>query len=102
MLFRSIRHLWYTIIGYLVVYFVSFIRNPFLQIFGNGPLGFSVAQAFIISLNITMATIINYFNSIKTACKVPQKDIEKGLKKLDRYLKKKPKKRKKRLITIRD
>lgn len=99
---QGLRHLLYTVIGYLVVYFVSFIRNPFLQIFGNGPLGFSLAQSFIISLNIIMATIINYFNSIKTACKVPQKDIEKGLKKLDRYLKKKPKKKKKRLITIRD
>jgi hypothetical protein len=99
---QGLKHLMYSIIGYLVVYFVSFVRDPFLQIFGKGPLGFSIAQSFIISLNIIMVTIINYFNSIKSACKVPQKDIEKNLKKLDRYLKKKPKKKKKRLITIRN
>ena len=81
---------------------ISSCEREDLQIFGKGPLGFSIAQSFIISLNIIMVTIINYFNSIKSACKVPQKDIEKNLKKLDRYLKKKPKKKKKRLITIRN
>jgi hypothetical protein len=99
---QGIKHIIYSVIGYLVVYFVSVIRNPFLEIFGKGPLGFSIAQSFIISLNLIMATIINYFNSIKTACKVPQKDIEKNLKKLDKYLKKKTRKKKKRLITVRD
>lgn len=99
---QGLKHLMYGLIGYLIVYFVSFVRNPFLEIFGQGPLGFSIAQSFIISLNIVMVTIINYFNSIKTACKVPQKHIEKNLKKLDKYLNKKPKKKKKRMITIRD
>ena len=99
---QGIKSLLYAIVSYLVIYFITPIRSPFLEIFGNGPLGFSIAQSFMISLNLVIATIINYFNSIKIACKVPQQDIEKNLKKLDKYLKKKFKKKKKRLITIRN
>tara|TARA_B100001094_G_C18163586_1_gene790724 strand:+ start:1710 stop:2228 length:519 start_codon:yes stop_codon:yes gene_type:complete len=82
----------YCIVGYFLVYFVSFIREPFLSIIGNNELGYSVAQSFIIILNSITATIINYYTSIKMSCNVSNKKIEVNLKKLDKYLDEKPKK----------
>ena len=96
------RHIIYALIAYLIVYFVSFIREPFLEILGKGPLGYSCAQAFMISLNTTTATIINYYGTIKASCKVPQEKIEHNLRKLDKYLDKKPVKKEKLEITIKD
>ena len=82
--------------------FISFVREPFLELFGEGPLGYSSAHSFLISLNTITATIINFYNTIKIACKVPQKKIEKNFKKLDKYLDKKPVKKQKMEITIKD
>tara|TARA_B110001450_G_C17586213_1_gene467038 strand:- start:567 stop:1088 length:522 start_codon:yes stop_codon:yes gene_type:complete len=82
----------YSIIGYFLVYFVSFIREPFLSIIGNNELGYSVAQSFIIVLNSITATIINYYTSIKMSCNVTNsKKVEENLRKLDKYLDEKPK-----------
>ena len=80
----------------------AFVREPFLELFGEGPLGYSSAHSFLISLNTITATIINFYNTIKIACKVPQKKIEKNFKKLDKYLDKKPVKKQKMEITIKD
>ena len=86
--FKTTLH---SIIGYMLVYFVSFIRNPFLEIFGNKELGYSIAQSFLVVLNTISATIINYYSSINISCKVPQNIIDKNLKELDKYLNKKNK-----------
>ena len=48
------------------------------------------------------STIINYYTSIEKSCKVPQKTIEQKLKKLDKYLNKKPSKKEKIKIPIKD
>ena len=92
----------YSVIGYLLVYFVSFIRNPFLEILGNTALGYSIAQSFVIVLNTISATIINYYTSIKVSCKVSQEVIDKNLKKLDIYLDKKPVSKNVEMITVKD
>ena len=99
---QGIKHILYAVVGYLIVYFIGFIRNPFLEIFGQEALGYSIAQSFIVVLNSYTATIINYYSSIKVSCKVSQEKIDKNLKKLDKYLDKKPVKKKKELIEIRD
>lgn len=78
----------YTIIGYLIVYFVPFVSEPFLSLLGETKLGYSIAQSFIIVLNTITCTIINYFQTQKMSCKIPIEKIEKNLKKLDRYLNK--------------
>ena len=98
----AFKNVLYSLIGFFIVYFVSFIRDPFLEIFGNGKLGFSCGQSFLVSLNTITSTIINYYSSIKTSCKVPQTEIDNNLKSLDKYLNKKPKKKKKTKIEIRD
>ena len=87
----GLRTTLHSIIGYMLVYFVSFIRNPFLEIFGNKELGYSIAQSFLVVLNTISATIINYYSSINISCKVPQNIIDKNLKELDKYLNKKNK-----------
>ena len=99
---QGFRHIIYFIVAYLIVFYVSIIRDPFLELFGTGFIGYSIAQSFIVTLNTITATIINYYTSIKVSCKVPQEKIEKELKKLDKFLNKKPTKRKNPKITIKD
>ena len=99
---EGIRHIVYAVIGYMIVYFVAFIREPFLEIFGKTPLGYSMAHSFMISLNTITATIINYYGTIKVSCQVDQEKVEKNLRKLDKYLDKKPVKKKAIKIAIKD
>ena len=98
----GLKTILHAVIGYILVYFVSFIRNPFLEVFGDQALGYSIAQSFVIVLNTISATIINYYDSIQISCKVPQEVIDKNLKKLDKYLNKKPTKKKVEMITVKD
>jgi hypothetical protein len=99
---EGFRHVIYFLIAYALVYYVSIIREPFLTIFGSGKLGYSVAQSFVIVLNSITATIINYFTSIEKSCKLTQPEIDKNLKKLDKYLDTKPIKKNVKKIEIRD
>jgi len=99
---QGFRHVFYSLIGYLIVYYIRIIREPFLDIFGDKTLGYSIAQSFIIIMNSITATIINYYQSIEASCKIPQENIDKNLKKLDKYLNEKPKKMQEKKIIIRD
>ena len=92
----------YALIGYYMVYFISFVREPFLTIFGNGKLGYSIGQSFMIILNITIAVIIGYFSTIKTSCQISNEVLEKKLRKLDKFLDEKPVQKKKTYIEIKD
>ena len=96
----GLKNILYSLIGYLLVYFVSFIREPFLEIFGDKELGYSIAQSFLVVLNTISSTIINYYSSIQVSCKVPQNVINQNLKKLDTYLNNKTIKKKSKKITI--
>jgi hypothetical protein len=99
---QGLRHVIFFLGGYMLIYYVSFIREPFLTIFGSDKLGYSIAQSFMIVLNSITATIINYYTSIEKSCKVSQTDIDKNLKKLDNYLDKKPEKKYEKKIEVRD
>ena len=99
---NAFKHVFYSIFAYFIIYFVSFVRNPFLELFGKNALGYSIAQSFIIILNTTISVIINYYDSMKQSCKVPQSVIDKNLKKLDKYLNKKPNKKQIKTIEIKD
>jgi len=92
----------YALIGYYMVYFIGFVREPFLTIFGNGKLGYSIGQSFIIVLNIIIAVIISYFSTIKASCQISNEVLEKKLKKLDKYLDEKPVEKKKSYIEVKD
>ena len=99
---ESFRHIVYTLMAYYIIYFVKFVREPFIDLFGNDKFGFSIAISFLIVLNSTISVIVNYFSSIKNACKVSNEKLEKNLKKLDKYLNKKPIKKRKKKIKIKD
>lgn len=99
---QGLRHIIYSLIGYFLVFYVSIIREPFLNIFGNNTLGYSIAQSFMIVMNSITATIINYYTTIEISCKISQENIDKNLKKLDKFLDTKPKKEKIKEIEIRD
>ena len=78
------------------------MRSPFNELFGDNRLGNSVAEIVLISLNLTISTIINYFDSVKEGCQLSHKELEIKMRKLDKYLDKKPKKKTKKVIEIRD
>ena len=85
-----------------MVYFIDFVRSPFLSIFGDKELGYSIAQSFIIVLNIVIAIIINYYSTIKESCKVDPSILEKKLKKLDKFLDEEPVKEEETFIEVKD
>ena len=99
---EGFRNSIYAIIGVLLVYYLKIVREPFLELFSNKLYGKIFAYCFIIILNTTISVIINYYTSIDKSCKIPQKDIEKKLKKLDKYLNKRPSKKTKIMIPIKD
>lgn len=99
---QGIRHIMYSLLAYFIVFYINIIREPFLDIFGDKTLGYSIAQSFIIVMNSITATIINYYQSIEASCKVSQEQIDKNLKKLDKYLDEKPEKKITKKIQIRD
>jgi len=90
------------IITYIIIYFIPQVRSPFNELFGDNRLGNSVAEIVLISLNLTLSTIINYFDSVKEGCQLSHKELEIKMRKLDKYLDKKPKKKTKKVIEIRD
>ena len=92
----------YSIVGYLIVYFVPFVSDPFLSLLGETKIGYSIAQSFVIVLNTITCTIFNYFQSQKISCKISIEKIEKNLKKLDKYLNKKSYKNVSHKIKIKD
>jgi len=90
------------IVVYLFIYFVPQVRQPFNELFGNNVLGNSIAEIVLISLNLSIVTIMNYFDSMKTACEISSDELEIKMKKLDKYLDKKPRKKKVRMIKVKD
>ena len=99
---QGFRHVIYSLAAYFIVYYVKIIRDPFLSIFGDNTLGYSMCQSFIIVMNSITATIINYYQSIEASCKVSQDKIDNNLKKLNKYLDEKPVTKEIKKIQIRD
>ena len=99
---QGIRHVVYSLLGYFMVYYIRIIREPFFSIFKDKKMSYSIAQSFIIIMNSITATIINYYQSIDSSCKLSQVEIDKNLKKLDKYLNTKEKKHNTKKIEIRD
>lgn len=90
-LFMGIQTALYSIFGWLLIYFFTFIKEPFIYLLGETKLGYSVAQSFMVVLNLITAIIINYYSSIKVACKIPVHEIEKNVEILKKKLNKKTK-----------
>ena len=99
---EGIRHIIYFLIAYFMIYYMSIVRQPFLDIFGNGKLGYSMGQSFIVVLNLITATIINYFKSIEKSCAPTEDQIDINLKKLDKFFNKKETKKIEKKIEIKD
>jgi len=98
----GIKAYMYAIGSYLLVYFVSFLKSPFSEIFGNNVKGDSIAEIFYISLNLIICVIMLYFRSAEKNCNVDVETIEKNVKKLDIFLDKKPVKKKGPMIQVKD
>jgi hypothetical protein len=92
----------YAIGSYLLVYFLTFLKSPFSEIFGNNIKADCIAEIFYISLNLIICVIMISFNSAEKNCKVNIEIIEKNVKKLDVYLNKREKKKKVPTILVKD
>ena len=103
---RSTKHAFYSAIvacvTYVLIYFVKFMRDPFNEIFGSGNLSTYLAETFYISLNLTLLTLSNTYESAKLTCQLKPDEIKKNLKKLDKYLRKKFKKKSGKRIIVKD
>jgi hypothetical protein len=89
-------------VTYIAIYFLKFLREPFSEIIGKGNLSNYIAETFYISLNLILLTISNTFQSAKLTCELKPEEIKENLKKLDKYLNKKFKKKKRTNITVKD
>lgn len=76
----------YAIVTYLVIYFVKPVVQPFNELFGNNKLGDSLGQIFFLGISISIGSLITYFNSTDTNCKLLPAELETNLKELDKYL----------------
>ena len=92
---QGIKSIILPIIVYIVIYFIPAVRKPFNELFGDNVLGNSIAEITLISLNLITVTM-NYFDSVKESCKVSNKELEERIDKLDKYLNKKLKRKRKR------
>jgi len=100
--YHGLKSVIYVIVTYTALYAFLFLRNPFIQLFGENKRGSSIAEIFYISLNLIISIVTNYFGSIKETCKVTPDKLKDNLKKLDRYLDKKPKKKRQNNIIVKD
>ena len=90
----------YIIITYLIIYFVSSLREPFTTLFNkNGEL---ISKMFFLGLiNLLTSTVIAY-DSDKIICELTPKEIRKNLSELDKFLNKKDRRKKNKKIVIKD
>tara|TARA_B100000575_G_C23143240_1_gene666046 strand:- start:10657 stop:11019 length:363 start_codon:yes stop_codon:yes gene_type:complete len=88
------------ILSYIAINIFLFLRDPFFVLFGNTTKATCISEIFFISLNMIMIIVNIYFNSAKQTCTVPIEEIEKNLKKLDKYLNKDYKKNTSVPITV--
>ena len=89
-------------VTYVLIYFVKFLREPFNEIIGQGNLSNYISETFYISLNLILLTLSNTFQSSKLTCKLKPHEIKENLKKLDKYLNKRFKKKRRTNITVKD
>ena len=100
--FHGIKTAFISVLTYIIIYFVPFIKAPFNEIIGNNILGNSTAEIFFIALNLILVSIVNFFDSTKRSCSLTQSQLEENMKQLDKYLNKKEKKKKVKKIVVRD
>lgn len=92
----------YSILTYILIYFINPFRQPFIELFGDGVKGNSIAEIFYISLNLIISIITNYFESANKSCKMNMDELNTNMQKLDKYLSKKPRKKRVRNIIVKD
>ncbi len=101
-IYHGLKSFIYVFVTYTAIYMFLPLRNPFVQLFGENRMGTSITEIFYISLNLLISIITNYFDSVKYNCKVTPDKLKDNLKKLDKYLAKKPVKRRQRNIIVKD
>ena len=99
---EAIKVYFWTILGYIGLYFLPFIKNPFLELFGKNALVHSSVEGLFMSLNGFAALIVCFFNSQKKGCELSEQEINKALKKIDKHLNSRGKKTKTRKIKIKN
>lgn len=92
----------YVVLTYILIYLFLPIRQPFIELLGDNILSSTVTETFFISLNLIISVINNYFDAAKNICRVTPKQLEKNLRKLDKYLNKKDTKVRGRRIIVKD
>tara|TARA_B100000925_G_scaffold202519_1_gene153606 strand:+ start:201 stop:728 length:528 start_codon:yes stop_codon:yes gene_type:complete len=92
----------YVLVTYVAIYAIMPLRQPFVELMGDSVRTSSVIESFYISLNLIISTLINHFDAAKYICRVTPDQLEKNLKKLDKYLNKKDRKRSQKRIVVKD
>ena len=91
-----------SICNQILIYLFLPIRQPFIELLGDNILSSAVTETFFISLNLVISVVNNYFDAAKNICRVTPEQLEKNLKKLDKYLNKKETKVRGRRIVVKD
>ena len=103
---RSTYHAMKTVLSisvtYIVVYMFNTFRFPFNELIGEGNLGNAVAESFYLSLVLALVSISNAYESAELTCKIKPWEIKENLKPLDKYLDKKYKKKREKMIKVTD
>jgi hypothetical protein len=97
---KGFKQALFSILIYLFVFFVPFLKSPFTDIGGDNLLWNSVGEGFILGMTNIALSIGNYFTSQKESCVMNKQEAAKVYAKIEKKLKSRKKKRKPPQITI--
>ena len=77
----------YSLIIYLIVFFVPFLKSGFTDIGGNNILWNSIGEGFIIGMSNIALSISNYFTSKDKGCELSKEEAEQAYAKMEKKMK---------------
>lgn len=90
----------YSLLIYLVVFFIPFLKSPFTDIGGDNLLWNSAGEGFILGMTNIALSISNYFTSQKESCVMTKQQAAKAYAKIEKKLKSRRKKKQPKKVTI--
>ena len=90
----------YSVLIYIVVFFIPFLKSPFTDIGGDNLLWNSVGEGFILGMTNIALSISNYFTSQKESCVMDKQEAAKAYSKIEKKLKSRRKKKVPKKISI--
>jgi hypothetical protein len=94
---QSLRQAGWSLLVYLIVFMVPYLKSPFIDIGGDNLVWNSIGEGFFLGMTNVALTISTYFQSQIRGCQMSEEDAEKSYDRLHKKLnsKKKAKKVKK-------